>query len=290
MKTIKLFIFVLTVIGFSSCEDVIQVKLDEGDPIITIDAFVNDMRSQQKVRLTYTDGYFSQKPNEPITGANVHVKDLTSGLDYIFTDNNDGNYIYNLNVTDTLGRVGHMYELTVTHQGNVYTSSTKMNRTTKVDSLLVEFKEGGGLGNAKPGYKFSFLGFDIPGDTLDYYWIKSYRNGVFFNKGVDINIAVNAAYGAGADGFPFIPPIAQAITPFGEVFNKYDVCRVEIHSVDLATYNFLLQVYTQTTNSGLFATSPENVKTNIKSVTNSKTKVVGWFAMSAVGVKEGIAQ
>ena len=290
MKTIKLFIFILTVIAFSSCEDVIQVKLDEGAPIITIDAFVNDMRTQQKVRLTYTDAFFSQKTNEPITGASVHVKDLTSGLDYVFTDNNDGNYIYNLIATDTLGRVGHKYELTVTHQGNVYTSSTKMNRTTKVDSLLVEFNEGGGLGNAKPGYKFAFLGFDIPGDTTDYYWIKSYRNGVFFNKGIDINIAVNAAYGAGADGFPFIPPIAQSITPFGEVFNKYDVCRVEIHSVDLATYSFLLQVFTQTTNSGLFATSPENVKTNITNTTDTKTKVVGWFSMSAVGIKEGIAQ
>jgi hypothetical protein len=290
MKTIKLFIFILTVIALSSCEDVIQVKLDEGVPIITIDAFLNDMRLQQKVRLTYTDGYFSQKPNNPIIGATVHVKDLSSNLDYVFTDNNDGNYVYDLLATDTLGRVGHEYELTVTHQGKIYTSSSKMKRTARVDSLLVEFNEGGGLGNAKPGYKFSFLGFDIPGDTLDYYWIKSYRNGVFFNKGIDINIAVNAAYGAGADGFPFIPPIAEAITPFGEVFKKNDVCRVEIHSIDLTTYNFLLQVYTQTTNSGLFATSPENVKTNIKSVTDTKTKVVGWFSMSAVGFKEGIAQ
>lgn len=290
MKATKLFIFILTVITLSSCEDVIQVKLDEGEPIITIDAFLNDMRSEQKVRLTYTDGYFSQKPNNPIIGATVHVKDLSSNLDYVFTDNNDGNYIYNLIVTDTLGRVGHEYELTVTHQGKVYTSTSKMKRSTQVDSLLVEFKEGGGLGNAKAGYDFSFLGFDIPGDTLDYYWIKSYRNGVFFNKGIDINIAVNAAYGAGADGFPFIPPIAEAITPFGEVFKKYDVCRVEIHSIDLATYNFLLQVYSQTTNSGLFATSPENVKTNIKSVTDSKTKVVGWFSMSSVGFKEAIAQ
>lgn len=290
MKTIKLIIFILTVIAFSSCEDVIQVKLDEGAPIITIDAFINDMRLQQKVRLTYTDGYFSQKTNEPITGATVHVKDVTSNLDYVFTDNSDGNYLYNLTAIDTLGRVGHTYELTVTHQGNVFTSSSKMRRTTKVDSLLVKFTEGGGIGNAKSGYRFSFLGFDIPGDTLDYYWIKSYRNGVFFNKGGDINISVNAAYGAGADGFPFIPPIAESITPFGELFQKFDVCRVEIHSINLETFNFLTQVQTQTTNSGLFATSPENVKTNIKSVTDTKTKVVGWFCMSAVGFKEGIAQ
>ena len=287
MKTLKLFFVLLTVISFTSCEDVIQVKLDEGDPIVTIDAFINDMQLQQKVRLTYTDGYFSQKPNEPIIGATVTVKDLTTGVDYIFNDNNNGDYVWT--PTDTL-RVGHNYELTVTHQGNIYKSTSRMNRTTRVDSIIAEFKEGGGLAETEPGYDMAFLGFDIPGDTVDYYWIKSYRNGVFFNKGGDINICADAAFGAGADGFPFITPIAQGITPFGERFKKFDVCRVEIHSINLETYNFLTQVQTQTTNSGLFATSPENVKTNITNTTNDKTKVVGWFCMSAVGFRERVAE
>jgi len=224
-----------------------------------------------------------------LNGAVVKIKDLTSGLEYNFTDNNDGNYVYDLATTDTMGRVGHNYELTVIHQGVTFSSITKMNRTARVDSIISEFKEGGGLTNAKPSYKMSFLGFDIPGDTIDYYWIKSYRNGVFFNKGGEINICADGAYGNGADGFPFIPPIAEGITPFGEIFNKYDLCRVEIHSINLETFNFLTQVQTQTTNSGLFATSPENVKTNIKNTTNEKVKVVGWFCMSSVGYKERVA-
>jgi len=288
MKTLKLFIILLAAIGFASCEDVIQVKLDEGDPMITIDAFINDMRSQQKVRLTYTDSYFSQKPNEPVTGATVLVKDLTSGVSYNFTDNNNGDYTYT--PTDTF-KIGHNYELTVTHQGIVYkSSSVRLNRTAMVDTIVSEYKEGGGLGNSKPGYDLAFLGFDPPGDTIDYYWIKSYRNGIFFNKGGDINICANAAYGVGADGFPFITPIAKGITPFGERFQINDVSRVEIHSINEETYNFLTQVLTQTTNSGLFATSPENVKTNIKNTSSDKPKVVGWFCMSAVGARELVVQ
>lgn len=286
MKTIKVVLFILVVIGFTSCEDVIQVKLDKGDPMITIDAFVNDMRSQQKVRLTYSADYFSQKANEPIKGATVKIKDLTSGIEYIFIDNNDGNYIYNLATTDTMARVGHNYELTVMYQGLVFTSTSRMNRTAMVDSIISEYEEGGGLSGTDPGYDMSFLGFDIPGDTIDYYWIKSYRNGVFFNKGGDINICADGAFGNGADGFPFIPPIAEGITPFGERFQKNDICRVEIHSINVETYNFLTQIQTQTTNTGLFATSPENVKTNIKNTTSGKVKVVGWFCMSAVGYRE----
>lgn len=290
MKTLKLFFTLLTVVTLTSCEDVVQVKLDKGEPIVTVDAFINDLRSTQKVRLTYTDSYFSQTSNAPITGATVELKDLTSGANYVFTDNTDGNYVFNLTAADTIGRVGHTYQLKVTQGSNVFTSTSKLNRTTKVDSLISEFTEPGSFGGGEEGYKLSFLGFDIPGDTMDYYWVKSYRNGVLFNKGGDINICVNGAYGAGADGFPFIPPIAESITPFDEVFKLNDVCRVEIHSINIDTYNFLTQVRTQTTNSGLFATNPENIKTNIINTTNSKVKVVGWFCMSAVGYKEEVAK
>ncbi|MES2763392.1 MAG: DUF4249 domain-containing protein [Bacteroidota bacterium] len=289
MKTIKLFLSLFVVLALTSCEDVIQVKLDQGNPLLTVDAFVNDMRSQQKVRLTYTDDYFSQKKNEPVQGATVNLRDLTAGVDYIFTDNNDGNYVYNLATADTLGRVGHEYELTVTHDGNIFKSNSRLNRTAQIDSLIVEYVEAGSFGG-EAGYRFSFLGTDPVGDTSDFYWVKSFRNGVFFNKGGNINICENAAFGAGADGLIFITPVAEGITPGGERFQKNDVCRAEIHSINLETYNFLTQVATQTTNSGLFATSPENVKTNIKNTTSDKVKVVGWFCMSAVGFRERIAE
>lgn len=289
-KLINYITLLIIVIVTTSCEDVVQVKLDKGEPMITIDAFVDDLRAPQKIKLTFTDDYFSQKSNPIITGASVSIIDLTSSTTYTFTDNNNGEYIYTPVAGDTLGRVGHQYKLIVNYKGTEFNATSTMHRTTQVDSLICEYKEGGGLSNAKPGYEFSFLGFDIPGDTVDYYWIKSYRNGVFFNKGIDINIAADGAYGQGADGFPFIYPIASGITPFGELYNQNDICRVEIHSIDLITFNFLTQVQTQTTNSGLFATSPENIKTNITNQTNDKIKVVGWFCMSAVGFKEAIAQ
>ncbi len=289
MKTVKFIFTLLIIIVFTSCEDVIQVKLDEGTPIITIDAFLNDLRSTQKVRLTYTDSYFSQKPNQAITGAIVTLRDITSGVDYSFTDANDGDYLFNLSSTDTIAKIGHLYQLTVMHQGNTFTATSLMKRTARIDSIVSKIEKPGAFGG-QDGYRCAFIGFDIPGDTTDYYWIKSYKNGILFNKGSNINICVDAAYGAGADGFPFIPPIAESITPFGEIFNKYDVCRVEIHSISLETYNFLTQIQKQTTNSGLFATSPENIKTNIRNTSGNNVKVVGWFCMSAVNYKEAVAQ
>lgn len=271
----------------TSCEDVVQVKLDQGTPLITIDAFVNDMRTPQTIRLTYTDNYFSQKANDAISGASVNIKDITTGQLYNFADNANGNYVLNLASTDTMGKIGHQYELTVTHQGSVYTATSTMFRTTKIDTIIAEYKGKGTFGTDE-GYKLSFLGLDPAGVVPDYYWIKSYRNGVFYNKGIDINISMDGANGAGTDGLFFIPPIANGITPRGERFNKFDMCRVEIHSLSEQAYNFLAQVQTQTTNFGLFATTPENVKTNI--TTTSTTKVVGWFNVAAVNAKQRIVQ
>lgn len=275
------------VLSLASCEDVIQVKLDKGESIVTVDAFVNDLRQQQNIRLTYTDGYFSQKPNQGIAGATVKITDLNSGQLFNFADQGNGNYTLPVNAGDTIGRIGHQYKLEVTHQGVLYSSTILMKRTTTVDSIDVKKNDSTGF-NPKKGYKCAFLGHDPAGDTVDYYWVKSFRNGVFFGKGGEINICENAGGGPGTDGLFFIPPVAEGITPFGEVFQLSDVCRVEIHSITKETFDFLTQVQTQTTNSGLFATTPENVKSNITASGN--VKVVGWFSMSAVKFREKIVQ
>jgi hypothetical protein len=286
--SIFIFLSALTMLfGLSSCEDVIQVKLDEGQPIVTIDAFVNDLRQSQKIRLTYTGGYFSQKPNDPVTGASVKVTDLTSGVTFNFSDSGNGDYILPINAGDTLGYVGHDYRLDVIHQGITYTSTSHMNRTAFIDSIDVK-KDSSGFSDKK-GYRCSFFGIDPPGATPDYYWVRSYRNGVFFGKGGQINTSENGGGGEGTDGLFFIPPVAEGVTPFGEYFQPGDVCRIEILSINKETYNFLDQVATQTTNSGLFATTPENVKSNISS-NSTKVKVVGWFCMSAVAWKEKVVQ
>ena len=287
MKHLKILLAVLTSFTLASCEDVVQIKLDEGTPMITIDAFVNNLRTPQTIRLTYTDNYFSQKPNTTISGAAVQIKDVTSGQLFNFTDNSNGNYVFNLSSTDTIGKIGHQYELSVTHQGNNYTSTSTMYRTAKIDTIVIEYKAAGAFGT-KEGYDLYFLGQDPTGDVADFYWVKSYNNGVFYNKGININTAWDAANGPGADGLFFIPPIARGILPRGDRLAKFDLFRVEIHSISRQTYDFLNQVQTQTTNSGLFATTPENVKTNI--TTTSATKVVGWFNMAAVDAKQIVVQ
>jgi len=105
IKTIILSIFTLAF--FVSCENVIQIKLDEGSKLLVIDAFINDMRVDQKVRLTYTDSYFSGQNPPPVTNALVILKDLTASKNYTFTNLNNGDYTYSITTAEQIAVTDH---------------------------------------------------------------------------------------------------------------------------------------------------------------------------------------
>lgn len=287
----KRFLSYLTVLGsltgLTSCEDVIQVKLDQGSKLLVIDAFVNDMRNDQHIRLTNSDDFFDGQNPPPVKNATVTLTDLTINKTYNFLDQGTGDYAYGLALTDTIAVVGHDYKLAVISDGATYTSVAKMKRTTSIDSISDEFVKKSAF-NAKEGYTCRLWARDVPGPIEDYYWIKAFKNGVLYNKGSQINLAVDGAYSNGADGFTFIPPIAYGITQRDDLYQLGDVCRVEIHSISKDTYNFLTQVQTQTTNSGLFATTPENIRTNIVTPSGAKTNAIGWFNMASVSALQKI--
>ncbi|MGZ4036575.1 MAG: DUF4249 domain-containing protein [Bacteroidia bacterium] len=281
MKTFVYFFSVILLTGLCSCEDVIQVKLDQGSKLVVVDAFVTDMRMDQRIRLTYSDDFFDGQNPPPVKNATVKLTDLSTNKTFNFLDQGTGDYIYGLALNDTVGFVGHNYKLEVTSNGITYTSLATLKRTTPIDSISEKFEKKNGFSD-KEGYSCKLWARDIPGPIEDYYWIKSFKNGVLYNKGSQINTAVDGAYSNGADGFLFIPPIADGITQRGDLFQLGDVCRVEIHSISKETYDFLNQVQTQTTNSGLFATTPENIRTNITTPSGAATKAIGWFNMASV--------
>jgi len=285
MKRFCLYILLpLLSLCVASCEDKINIDLKTGERILVVDGFLTDQRKVQTVRLTYTDAYFSQTNTPAVPGATVQVNDLTNGKTFNFTDKNNGNYEYDVTaLNDTLGIVGHNYQLLVKYASYQYTGYATMVRTAPIDTITTEYQDGSGFQDS--GYYCTMVAKDLPGPVIDYYWVRSYHNGIFNGKGGEINISQDAG-GTGTDGFYFIPPVAQGITPFDKPLKYNDLVRVEIWGIQESTYKFLQQVQTQTTNGGLFATTPENVKTNMTVLTNNSPKVIGWFSVSAVDMKE----
>ncbi len=284
MKNIVLLIIAVAL--FTGCEKVVIVKLDEGTSQLAVDAFLSNKPGPQKIRLTMTSGYFNNAPSPAATGALVKVTD-NEGRIFNFTDvNNTGDYTWTPNVGDTLVRYFNSYTLSVMYAGEEFQAGSVAFPAPPVDSLSYTTKQeagSGGTTTGEQGYFASFYANDIAGMT-NFYWIKAYKNNVFYSNPVNMNLSQDGAFaGGGVDGFLFILPIREAITPGDKPLVIGDSVSVDIYAVTPETYFYLNEVVQQTTNGGLFATPPANVGCNIKNVNpNSLTKAVGWFNIGAV--------
>lgn len=284
MRTFVYIALVSTLFIFSACQDKIDIKLDQGTSQLAVDAFISNQPSTQKIRLTKTSGYFDNSPSPSAIGAVVKVTDNNNGKVFNFIDaNSSGNYLWTPAPGDSIGVIGDRFTLSITYSGEQYVATSVMNPAPIIDSISSVYQPANpSLGIAREGFIASFFATDFP-ETTDFYWIKSYRNDTANTNPSNIITAYDAAYGPGANGFPFILPIRQGITPQTNLFRLNDSVRVEIHAITRETYNFLAEVVTQTTNGGLFATPPANIRTNVKNINaDSKVKATGFFNIGAV--------
>ena len=89
-----LLVFIANLIFFS-CEDVIEIPLNDSKEVLIVDAYINwikeSNKTEQKVNLSLSSPYF-KKTYKPATGASVYIED-ENGKIYQFTEENSGNYI-----------------------------------------------------------------------------------------------------------------------------------------------------------------------------------------------------
>jgi len=282
----------LMLIVVSSCEKVIQVDVPEGETLLVVDAWLNNKSGDQVIRLTTTAPVFNSTSTPAAIGATVNVKDLTNGKIYSFIESSGtGNYIFSPTTNDTFNIIGHNYELQISYKGFNYISNSTSYQTTRIDTVgfnkLTDFGD-----TAVKGYAPWLFGKDIPNER-NFYWIKTYKNGVFFNQTSNINISEDGGGGEGSDGLCFIPPIAYfAVTPFDNPFKLNDILTVEVYSINKNSYEYLIQLVTQVNNSqaGLFAVTPENLRTNILPITEKSPRVLGWFNMGTISSKSFICK
>jgi Domain of unknown function (DUF4249) len=278
-----LILFCITLL-FGSCEKVIPVKLDEGTSQLTIDAFIDSDAKPQKIRLTKTGGYFDNVPNNNVSGAIVKITDNEGRIFNFLESSTPGDYIWTPLITDTLVKILNTYTLSITSAGEQFQASSVAYPVPKIDSVTYLAKvASSGQNKGKVEYTGAFYATDIAG-TPNFYWVKSYLNGVFYGKPENINLSQDGAFaGGGTDGLSFILPIREAIFPRENKIMPNDSITVNLYALNPETYNFLNEVLSQTTNSGLFATPPSNVSTNIRNVnTNSTTKAIGWFNIGQI--------
>lgn len=279
---------------WTACEDTIDVNLDEGDPLLVVDAWINDLPQEQVILLSLTQSYFSEEDAPVVTDAIVTVTS-DAGTRYDFTERNQGEYVWSPTpLVPTFGEVGTDYTLSVRMEsGEEYQAFSSMNRVPTVDSVSFKFEEETIF--LPDSYLAEFWARDLVG-VGDTYWIQAYKNGEFLNLPSDITIAYDAGISQGdgdTDGRVFLQPIREGINPDiededGDQLSPYaigDSVYVEIHSITNDAFDYLLEVSTQTDRPGgfaeLFSQPLANVPTNIVPV-NGDNPAVGFFNTASV--------
>jgi len=285
-------VLIIGAISLHSCEDPIDVALEDADALITVDAWINGNAEDQTIKLTNSQPYFDNSFTKGISGASVIVR-RDDGQEFIFEEATDGNYIWSSG-GNTLGEVGNDFQLEINVNGETLTAQTTLNRVPIVDSIHQEFVTDFGFVD---GIMIEILTRDLPG-VGDTYWIKTFKNGVFLNRADEINIAFDAGFDSGAetDGFVFIPPIRFLLNPIEDdnpadsidipSYIPGDHVRVEIHSISNDAFTFLETMRDQLLNSnnGIFAEPLANTRGNVTS--SSGQTVLGVFNVAAISSEE----
>ncbi|TAD98339.1 MAG: DUF4249 domain-containing protein [Bacteroidetes bacterium] len=286
MKTLNFLFFISILLLLSSCEDVIQVTLDQGASQLTVDGWITDQAGVQTIRLIKTKPYFDNSPANPANNASVKVTD-SDGMVYDFTDSKgDGNYTWTPKNNEKIGKIGKTYTLNINFEGESYQAVTKIGRVPAIDSIGYEFQEKT-LQFSKEGYLANFYATE-PKGSGDCYRIKSYRNGVLNNKIRDIVIAYDAGTsdGANTDGILYILPLRRSISRPDSLYQVGETVKVELLSITEDAFYFFSEARNQLNNGGLFARPPANVRTNIKNVNPNGKKATGYFGASAVSTSQ----
>ncbi|WP_020533417.1 DUF4249 domain-containing protein [Flexithrix dorotheae] len=283
---------------FFSCEDVIDIDVESGPPILAIDAWLTNQPINQTIKLRYSTPYFDSSKAPVGTGATVTVSD-ENGKVYSFVDpDQDGDYVWESNGTDSIGILDMEYTLNVIFDGETYQAKSLVKRVPPIDSIFVEFREED-LGFPE-GYYAQVFAKDPVGNG-DSYWIRTYKNGEFLNKPVEINLSYDGGFSAGSniDGITFITPIREGINPFdedenGDFLAPYaigDHIKVEVLSITNEAFDYMNEVKIQIDRPGgigeLFASPIFNVTSNIENINgNNEDKPLGFFAVSNISIAE----
>jgi len=155
----------------SSCEDIVDIELEDFPESLVVDAWINDLPEDQIIVLSQTNNYFENVSTPKISDARVSVM-RNNDTELVFESQGEGRYVY----SGDIGNIGDTYELNIEFDGKQYCANSEMKRVPTVDSIDVEFLEDEFI--IDDGLYTEFFARDFEGFG-DAYWIKTFKNSVF---------------------------------------------------------------------------------------------------------------
>ncbi|TRX71745.1 DUF4249 domain-containing protein [Carboxylicivirga sp. M1479] len=207
-----------------SCEEVIDIDLNDSDPKLSIDGKI-EMGQTAQIQLSYTTDYFSEEAPNYETDAIVNIKELNGRVETLI---HQGKGLYTGNIV--IGREGFEYELEINVDDKTYLGKSSMLTPTEI--LNIEYLEFDGFGGSEEETEYQ-LQIVLKNNPLEenYYLLKYYING---SDKEDTYSVYSHEFFPNEETIEF--------SPMRFIFTKDDVVTVKAYSIDEGTYDYYSQL------------------------------------------------
>ena len=258
MKRLMLLIF--CAVCSISCEDVIEVELNEATPRLVIESniyvSVEGTSHFSLVKLTTTAPFFDDSIPE-VENASVQITD-ENGTIFPFVHEEDGYYL-----SDFSPKMDLEYTLQVEYNDEIYSGSTRLVPTVELE--YVEQRNDGGFFGDQIELKAYFT--DPPGENNFYFLTGASERGINRNVFNDDFFEGNTMFG----------------TYSADDLSPGDTVQFNLYGITEQFYNYMFILLQQTGGGGgPFETQPATVRGNMINQTDPENYPLGYFMISEI--------
>lgn len=264
-------------LSFTSCQDTIFVDIPETEPKLVVEGQLINKPSKTSnfVRLSYSSKNSSTDNVTEVHDALVYIEDENGGKDTL-KESWEYNGVYGNSLMKA--ELGKSYKLIVEVSGKKYESNfEKMAEQAPIDTAWGQNKNTYAERDFLPPLETDFfiqVGYKKITSVIDYsrWQLKK-------NPGSNPNVFTNNFTIDNDELFSGV--VVEDRPLFFDSFELGDTVNVERYSLNRDAYDFWLGLETQLDASGSpFDTPPAPLFTNLRSVSDDKEQVLGYFTVS----------
>lgn len=243
---------------FTSCEKVVEIDINEGNPQIVVEGILANDANDSGIKLSKSGSFYGDNNFEKISGASVSLEDGL-GNTQMLSEVTAGEY----SLPNLAGTPGQTYTLKVESEGTEISAVSTMPTAVSLDSLLVIDRRA----------VFGIEGFGIqvgitdPAGEENYYRFRIYRNNELV---AGYTLYDDALFDGTETQLPLFPA----------TFDRGDSVDVEMFCIDRATYVYFTGLQ-NSSGQGLNSSVPGNPDSNLNG------EAIGYFG-AVVGSRRSV--
>jgi hypothetical protein len=264
MRHVKNLLYCLIIVAFCSCQKVIDLNLKNSDIKYVVEGIITNEPGVCKVILTQSKPFYENNQFPTVSGATVTIKD--NDVEFSLPETQPGVY----ETSSINGTPGHVYELSVAIDNNVFTATSKMPLPVLLDTLYIS---NGPYGQ----FKFATVGYTDPMGVSNNYRFVQYLNAIK-------DPAIFWQNDEFTDGQFVSTQLDTGVDKKDDPRNikSGDTVMIEMQCIDEAVYKYWYSLHFNGGDGG-------NIATPANPVTNLSGGALGYFSAQTVNQKTVIA-